>query len=562
MKLDATMTLDASRFQGPLSGIIGNLGKFTGALAMLPRLVGGAVGAFAAFKGVQSTIQGLGGAIAAGANLQKLSRVTGETVASLSLLQTAFREADMDASGVAPAVAQLQRALGGVNDEGKPTKAIFDQLGLSITDLQRLNAPQQFAAIGAKLRELPNAAQQTAAAMAIFGRSGSEMMALFRDPDALTGGMRAGAQTAATFARAAKVFADIDNTIVSIKGKLAGMWAGIAEGLAPMFKAALSYIQSLPIEEFGQKLGNVFKVVTQAFRENALGDLLLQSLSIAAQEVGNVISKSITAIAGGIGSLLDTLPGVLAAAFETLTNADFWTGIAQLALGAFESLGAGLLNIFMKPLTYLQAGMDTIVQRLAEGIGKIPGLGKALGLSGYTASSFQENLADRKKNGFFLADAANMAAGFGAANRAMGLANIAAATSGLRAPTVGLLEGALSGMKEGWADGAIFDTLEARTKLANTFNGLLSRFRSSESGEIRKPSGIGEPSAPAEKREFQIPKLGPSSDSLARIGGYIGGIGPSLDYARRTATAVEKLTKLVESSMRSDGSKAVDFVLA
>ena len=59
-----------------------------------------------------------------------------------------------------------------VNEMGKPTKGAFDALGLSASDLQGKTFDEQLEKLAEGFNRIPDAAQRSAAAMDLFGRSG------------------------------------------------------------------------------------------------------------------------------------------------------------------------------------------------------------------------------------------------------------------------------------------------------------------------------------------------------------------------------------------------------
>ena len=63
-------------------------------------------------------------------------------------------------------------ALTGVNEEGLPTKDVFDKLGLSLDELSDMSPINALQAIGEKINGLASAAEKTRALKDLFGRSG------------------------------------------------------------------------------------------------------------------------------------------------------------------------------------------------------------------------------------------------------------------------------------------------------------------------------------------------------------------------------------------------------
>lgn len=325
----------------------------------------------------------------------------------------------------------------------------------------------------------------------------------------------------------------------------------IKDALKPFLDSATATLAGMApaAQKIGKFIGDGLTVFRQAWEGGDIGGLISDVLSIAFGKGVNFFAKGLNGIATGLGSLFDTLPDYLAAAFGLYTKAEFWTSVGQLVLGAFQSIGGELLNLFMKPITAMQAGVDTIVQNLAEGLGKIPVLGEKLGLKDFKADSFATNLADRQKNGFFLKDAANQSAEAGAKNIYDAGARLIELTADVRSAAKDVGVGMLDGFKKGFAEGGglltdltdpALERMDARIKRAQAAN-------AEAKNSAKDPAAIG-----TSPMSASLPKgLGDlAADRLTKIGGFIGGSGgPALDYARRTAISAEKTATGIYSLM-------------
>ena len=93
----------------------------------------------------------------------------------------------------------------------------------------------------------------------------------------------------------------------------------------------------------------------------------------------------------------DTLLRYMSAAISAIVQ--MWNegliqnGVKALISAMFSAsqiMRGYFFKVFEAPLTYLQAGIQLAVEKLLEGLGKIPVLGEKLGLSGFKAGSFGE----------------------------------------------------------------------------------------------------------------------------------------------------------------------------
>lgn len=501
MLLSALMKLDASGFTSPLAGvsngIAGTIGKLA-ALAGVTLSVAGAVGS-------------LRNAMNLGGELSELSTRTGISVKDLVVLRQAFEDTGVGADSGVQAITLMQKALSGVSESGEPTNKMFARLGLDMEALKKMAPTDQLKAIGGAISSIQDPAQQTAASMAIFGRSGASLKQFFADPGAIDAAAKALGSMPDVLQRNAALFDSIGDSIGQMKTKLQGFWAGVLEGIAPALKSITDSVNGVDFAAWGVKIGEAIGTLIQVFQDGRIGEMLGLSLKI------------------GIGTAINYISG-------TLGNSSFWTGVGQLALAGFLGIGGALIKIFMTPLTYLQAGMDKFVDELMSKEGRVgqvframfPTLGLAADALGYgnngKAKSLAEHLSDREQNGFFLKTAADDALKLSGEMASKGMANL------------------MTGVKMG----NVIDTSKSKNDLAALWDGAKATFDAKKTAlqTAAAPQTIGGQTALA----LPSGKLDVSGDRLSRIGGLVGGGGgPALDHARRTAVATERTTRLMQT---------------
>jgi len=326
--------------------------------AGLGAAIGGAIAAVSSFENV---MEGLAGAIERGASLEHLSKQTGESASELYQLQEGFRAVGLSTDEVGSSIFRMQKALGGVNEYGEDTRSIFYRMGLDINQLKRLDVPQQFAAISRALGQL-NSSGAANAASTIFGREGAQNMVLLsRSTSEFSQALSDSAHEAQVFGENAASFEHLQISLDQFKMKTQTLFAGMAAGAAPAIQAVVDMLNKIDLSKLGNEIGNVFTAFTEAFREGKVTELLALSVR--------------TGFKLGLDAFLYSIPA------------------------AFEYLGAVLLKAFQTPLEYLQAGMTWVIEKLMEGLGKIPKLNKMLGLDGFKADSFGDIMTEEKKTG-------------------------------------------------------------------------------------------------------------------------------------------------------------------
>ena len=178
-----TLGLATGQFTSALESATGKVSGFGSKLLAMTG-VGAAIGAgFAGLKGMANVVEGVMGAIERGGELAHLSKRTGESVSSLYMLQRGLKAVGLEAGNAGPMISMMQRSLGGVNEEGVPTAHVFNQLGLNIETLKKMDAPSAMQLIAKSMGKLDNASGM-AAASKIFGRGfGGNFMQLARSGD-------------------------------------------------------------------------------------------------------------------------------------------------------------------------------------------------------------------------------------------------------------------------------------------------------------------------------------------------------------------------------------------
>ncbi len=285
--LQYTLGLSTAGFLGPLSGATGGLLRFAGIATSL----GGVV------AGVFSQI-------ARGADLNDLSKRTGESVGNLFQLQKGFQAAGLSMDSVAPALFQMQKAIGGFNEMGEPTKNIFSALGLSVERLKGMDAPGQFTTISEALAGL-NREEAALAASKIFGRGAAgDMLQLARSSNEFANGMAKSAETAALFGRNAEAFERVERTMEQLKNKGSSLFAGIAEGAAPGIQRFLDTLNQIDLSGLGQRIGSVLGSFTRAAEVGKLGELFQLTLESAFGHSANFLGQQMQRIAAAFPAML------------------------------------------------------------------------------------------------------------------------------------------------------------------------------------------------------------------------------------------------------------------
>ena len=298
MILSAFLKLDAAAFSKPLSASIEKVKALVNVTA-----------------GLRAKLTD---AFNVGDSLHVLALQTGELPSALAVMRRAFDDTGVGADSLAGTLAIMRKSLGGVNEAGEPTGKMFQQLGLDIEALKGLGAEEQFERIGAAIRELKTPAEQTAAAMGIFGRSGAAMLSMFKSGDVFGEARASLGGLPALLDRNAAAFSDISDRLDHIKEKGQGLWAGIGEGLLPLADQITTLFDGLDLTGWGQRVGRWIGTVTEMFRSAGWGTMLSLMWEVGWKDAINYTATALTEIGNLIFRLLSTPIAAIGTVFNQI----------------------------------------------------------------------------------------------------------------------------------------------------------------------------------------------------------------------------------------------------
>lgn len=310
---DVGFASTVNRMQKTLAGFQSNLGSFATKLA----------GLAAAFVGVQQSVASFNNALAMGGRLDDLSKTTGASAGELLLLEKAFQLAGSSAEAVGPVIARLNRFMVEANSGGAAQVETMNKLGLSYAQLEGRTPTEQMRLLAQSIMALPTPAERTAAAMDIFGRSGSTLIPLFAnfsgELDKAQGYL---GSLPGLLDQSAGAMADMEDDLAALGDKFNQFVAGLVAGAAGAdnFASALAKIDTAGI---GANLGEQLRVAFDAPKEAAaaVGHTLLTGV----KEAGNWLMAAINK-AG------DTY-------YAMLQNPGFYAGLQRFLEGMFAQVG-------------------------------------------------------------------------------------------------------------------------------------------------------------------------------------------------------------------------------
>jgi hypothetical protein len=378
-----------SALPGPIGNVAGRLSGLSSAGEGLARVFGGglsqgltSIGASVAglvnpFTAAVAGVAAFGAGAAAVARglvdledrVERLSRLAtqlGVSFEFVQVLEEAGRRADVSIEQLSGSFARLQNTLAGADEESKKAQEALQRLGVSVQDFGALSEQQRIDLIGERLAAIEDPAQRSAAAIALFGRSGVQLLPFFNElPGAATGMERFGrAVSDLDRARLADFGGGLDALSLATQGlgqTLLLPFVGLAEGIATALADVVASITRV-VDPIGRlvgpaltQLGSVIQIVGAGLNTIAgifgvlasaiepIGQFLLPAV------VAQLVAMNAAAIAGGISGLASTFVAATTATIAYATSAGA-ASVATVALGTairatLASTGVGILVV-------------------------------------------------------------------------------------------------------------------------------------------------------------------------------------------------------------------------
>ena len=215
--------------------------------------------------------------------------------------------------------------------------------------------------------------------------NGAVLQQVFRNLTA-EGGLAFGAMAAQSETTKGKISTLKDN----VNDLFLTLGTPINDALKPIFDEAITMVKRI-----GLGLKGTVEIVQGAIANGSIGELISTSLQVGIKEGVNF----------GVGSflflgeaLLRSISFSLKQAWTFMTGGfnesfgNIFKGLAIVINGVGKLILSKMSGPMLEVVATFQAGMNVAISQIFEKLGKIPGLGKALGLDGFKADSFSESL--------------------------------------------------------------------------------------------------------------------------------------------------------------------------
>ena len=298
------------------------------------------------------------GSAAAVASVDDLSKRTGVSTQTLQAYQFAAEQSGVSVETFGKGVQKLGINLGEAQTGNKSAIKSFADLGLSVQELSRLSPEAAFEAVAAAISQLPGPAQQAAAAVSLFGKSGAELVPVFAEGAGYLAEMRAEAERLGLVLSKDQVqgLATLDDSIGKVSATFKAFQARVTAELAPSLiaaaESAATFIAALDVQEVAKSaeaaIGGVVEVARAAADAfivvfQATAPLASTIFPIIADTLGFIAKNLQGAALGGLAAAGSFAAYSLSCVSASAATAFFTAAITTL----LSRTGVGLLVVVL-----------------------------------------------------------------------------------------------------------------------------------------------------------------------------------------------------------------------
>ena len=365
---DESFAKTVDKLQGRLTGFSGGVESFNskvaGMASSFAKFAGPIAGVATAFFGAKAAVEAFGSALAMGGRLDDLSKRTGASAGEMLLLEKAFELAGSSAEAVGPTISKLNRFLAESSVAGSAQDETLRGLGLSYQRLAELSPTEQMKLLAERIAGIQNPAMQTQAAMAVFGKTGGELIPLLTDFSGELSKARGFlGSLPGIMSENAAAFADLDENIREVRNKFDQFVAGLITGLVPALTSVTDKMANLDAAGLGKAFSGFITSALQAVSNSyLLGDaidnvktaieaivsgnysqglsLMWVTMKITALNAVNEIIKNFIAGLKTVGGFLVEMLGPDSAAFRLISS-----GFQLLGLNFESSMSRAIAKV-------------------------------------------------------------------------------------------------------------------------------------------------------------------------------------------------------------------------
>jgi hypothetical protein len=310
------------------------------------RIAVAAAGAATAYVSIRTITNGIRDITKLGGDLSDLAARSNISVRNLVVMRQAFEDAGVGADRVSQSIALMQRQLAEAATSGTgPAADAISRLGLNIEDLLALAPDEQFRLLAERIGAVEDPAIRTGIAMDIFGRSGNDLVTLFKDAGAFEAAERQLGALPEVLARNANTLDAIADSMANLPNRSRQFFAGLTDQIGGLLRTVLEGIERIDLTRLGQKVGAFVNVAIDQWKAGRFGEFI--GLSIEASfEIGvNAARAQFAKLQEWLGS-----PG-------------FWSAIGIASITFINGVTKTLVTALQLPLQLIAAA---IIQQASQ----------------------------------------------------------------------------------------------------------------------------------------------------------------------------------------------------
>ena len=292
---------------------------------------------------VHKIVEGVEKVVELGAGLSVLSLQTGVSVSKLVNLSIALKQAGLDSSDLGKYLRLMSKSIGEAALNGGSAAAGIERLGLNVGELAAMSPDKQFVLLADRIGKIENPTIRAATALHIFGRSGTELLPVFNNPDILRGITEGAGKFGLVMERNAHRFHEFEVAVRKIPSLGTKLFAGFADMLPfeEVTRAINDALKAVDFVEIGQKFGAFVSLVIEEWRAGRIGDLISLTIEASFEAGGLVARKAWDGVVAMLGSgefwaqLTDAAVTAAIAITKSLTQAIYALSEPVLALQFF-----------------------------------------------------------------------------------------------------------------------------------------------------------------------------------------------------------------------------------
>lgn len=222
----------------------------------------------------------------------KLSRRLGVTYAELAGLKLAGDLAGVGVESIATAMTKADVAFVKAQNGSKQAQSAFATLGLTTEQLGGMTSAERFEAIADAIAKLPTEAERSAAAIALFGRSGAQLLPLFEGGAASIRQARLEAEqfgltlTGVQGRNVEEMNDSFTRVSAAIQGIVQQVVAYLAPAITGVVNKFLEFVKQAGGATIGQAIGDALMAGAEVLA--GIGDWLVSGITTAFQYVSQV----------------------------------------------------------------------------------------------------------------------------------------------------------------------------------------------------------------------------------------------------------------------------------